>query len=406
MPQRVGPGVAVGGGVRELAGAAAVEDADEHARHVGSSSVSAGGVEDRGVGRAAPAAPRPRVRLQKDLAQMLHGDVSIELRGRHAGVAEHLLHAAQVGAAGKQVRGERVTEGVGAGLAEHVGAREDLAQQVVETLARERTATRVEKELRPAASAQQLATAVAQVPPERRGRRSAHGHDALLVALAHAAHEPALDVDVALAQPKELARRAARSRTAARGPPGRAGPAGRRARPWPARPRPPRPRALAGAAAALGRAQAGGGVVGAHALAHEIGVEGAHARRAARHAGRGAVAAAAGEELLHVADGGRRRTDASPREKARRASAGRGRRRSPCWRSCRARSARSRGTPGRRGREAARDGRRRRRHGRAPRRASARPHAPARGRGGTAARAVRGGCTRAASARARTRRRA
>src|SRR5450759_769907 len=88
--------------------------------------------------------------LQKDLAQMLHGDVSIELGGRHAGVAEQLLHAAQVGAAGKQVRGERVTEGVGAGLAAHVGAREDLAQEVVETLARERTAARVEKELRPA----------------------------------------------------------------------------------------------------------------------------------------------------------------------------------------------------------------------------------------------------------------
>src|SRR5660398_104972 len=49
---------------------------------------------------------------------------------RHAGGAEQLQHAAQVGAAGEQVRGERVTEGVGAGLAAHVGAREDLAEEV------------------------------------------------------------------------------------------------------------------------------------------------------------------------------------------------------------------------------------------------------------------------------------
>src|SRR5450759_4076463 len=38
VPQGVGPGVAVGGCIRELTGPAAVEDADEHARHVGSSS--------------------------------------------------------------------------------------------------------------------------------------------------------------------------------------------------------------------------------------------------------------------------------------------------------------------------------------------------------------------------------
>src|SRR5450759_759067 len=157
----------------------------------------------RGRGAARP--PRPRMCLQKDLAQMLHGDVSIELGGRHAGVAEQLLHAAQVGAAGEQVRGERVTEGVGAGLAAHVGAREDLAQEVVETLARERTATRVEKDLCPASPAQQLAAAVAQVASERRGRRCAHGDHTLLVALAHAAIEQLEGRQVALAQPQELA---------------------------------------------------------------------------------------------------------------------------------------------------------------------------------------------------------
>src|SRR5665647_3193106 len=49
------------------------------------------------------------------------------------------------------------------------------------------------------------AAAVAQVACERRGRRCAHGDHTLLVALAHAAYEAALDVHVALAQPQELA---------------------------------------------------------------------------------------------------------------------------------------------------------------------------------------------------------
>ena len=65
----------------------------------------------------APSAPRPRVRLEEHLAQMLHGDVRVQLRGRHVGVAEHLLHAAQVGAAGEQMGRERVAERVGAGAA-------------------------------------------------------------------------------------------------------------------------------------------------------------------------------------------------------------------------------------------------------------------------------------------------
>ncbi len=83
-------------------------------------------------------APRPRMRLQEHLAQVLDGDVRVQLRGRHAGVAEHLLDAAQIGAGGEQMRGERVTERVGARLAEHVGAGEDLADDVVDALARQR----------------------------------------------------------------------------------------------------------------------------------------------------------------------------------------------------------------------------------------------------------------------------
>ena len=46
------------------------------------------------------------------LATALVGDVRIELGGAEVGVAEHLLHAAQVGAALEQVRCEGVAEQV------------------------------------------------------------------------------------------------------------------------------------------------------------------------------------------------------------------------------------------------------------------------------------------------------
>ena len=60
----------------------------------------------------------------------------------------------------------------------------------------------------------------------------------------------------------------------------------------------------------LGRAQQGRGIVLADALADEVGVEGAHGRRAARHARRRAVAAGAGEVGAHVV--GRRRARRRP----------------------------------------------------------------------------------------------
>ncbi len=49
-------------------------------------------------------------------------------------MTEHLLDAAQVGARGQEVRGE-LSERVRAGLPEHVGALQNLAQDVVKALA-------------------------------------------------------------------------------------------------------------------------------------------------------------------------------------------------------------------------------------------------------------------------------
>ena len=72
-------------------------------------------------------------------------------------------------------------------------------------MARQRSAARVEEELGAAAAAQQLPSPVAQVASQSSGCRTTHGHHALLVALAGAAQQPTLHVDVPLAQPDELA---------------------------------------------------------------------------------------------------------------------------------------------------------------------------------------------------------
>ena len=52
------------------------------------------------------------VAAEVDVAAAAVGDVRVELGRAEVGVAEHLLHAAQVGAAFEQVRGERVPQQV------------------------------------------------------------------------------------------------------------------------------------------------------------------------------------------------------------------------------------------------------------------------------------------------------
>src|SRR5512133_425120 len=59
------------------------------------------------------AAPRVRMRLEVQLAPPPIGYVRVELGRREVGVAEHLLHASEVGAALEEMRGERVAEQMG-----------------------------------------------------------------------------------------------------------------------------------------------------------------------------------------------------------------------------------------------------------------------------------------------------
>ena len=105
VPERVRPGVAVVGGVGQLARTAGVEHDHEGAPVHGRDSTC-----DVRPSRG------PRVGVEVDVLQAVRREVGVELRGGDVGVAEHLLQAAQVAAAGEQVRRERVPERVRAHL--------------------------------------------------------------------------------------------------------------------------------------------------------------------------------------------------------------------------------------------------------------------------------------------------
>ena len=110
-------------------------------------------------------------------------------------MAEHLLDAAQVGAAFEQVRGERVPQQVRVdALGLEAGPPGQAAQDQEGAGAGERAALGVEEELRPVALVE-VGAPVREVAPQRLDRVPADRDDALLVALAGAADEPLLEVD-------------------------------------------------------------------------------------------------------------------------------------------------------------------------------------------------------------------
>ena len=129
---------------------------------------------------------RVRVRLEVGLAPPPVGDVGVELGRRQVGVAEHLLDAAEVGAAFEQVRRERVAEQVGvdaAGL--EAGLLGEPAQDQEGAGAGQRAALRVQEELGPVAAVE-VGAAAREVAAERLDRRAADRDDPLLVPLADA----------------------------------------------------------------------------------------------------------------------------------------------------------------------------------------------------------------------------
>ena len=113
---------------------------------------------------------RVRVRLEVQLAPAAVGDVRVELGRAEVGVAEHLLDAAQVGAALEQVRRERVAEQVRVhALRLEAGLRGQPAQDQERAGARERAALRVQEELGPVAAVE-VRAAAREVAPQRLGR--------------------------------------------------------------------------------------------------------------------------------------------------------------------------------------------------------------------------------------------
>src|SRR5438105_1068927 len=141
------------------------------------------------------AAPGVWMGLVVQLAAPPIGYVRVELGRREIGVPEHLLDASEVGSALEQVGGERVAQQVRMdALGLQAGAAGEPAEDQERAGAGERAALRVQEELRPV-PAVEVGPAAREVPAQRLGGLAADGDDALLPALAHAADEPALEVD-------------------------------------------------------------------------------------------------------------------------------------------------------------------------------------------------------------------
>ena len=76
------------------------------------------------------------------VSYMVAAHVRIDLRRRHAGVAEHGLHAAQIGSASQQVSRKRMPKLVRVNAAAQANAARIAADDFPETLACERAPAR------------------------------------------------------------------------------------------------------------------------------------------------------------------------------------------------------------------------------------------------------------------------
>jgi hypothetical protein len=115
-------------------------------------------------------------------------------------VAEHLLHAAQVGTAFQQMRRERVAEQVGVDASRfETGLRGAFAEDQERSCARERPSLRVQKQLRTMAPVE-VRTPTGEVTAECLHGLAANRDDSFLVALADAAHESVVERDAAFVE--------------------------------------------------------------------------------------------------------------------------------------------------------------------------------------------------------------
>ena len=138
--------------------------------------------------------------LEVDVSSPPVGDVRVALRRPEVGVAEHLLHGAEVRSALEEMRRERVPEEVGVDAARleacPIG---QLAQDEKGTGAGERAAACVEEELR-AVAAIEVRAAEREVPADGLGSGAPERYEALFATLAEHADDALLDCDAALLQ--------------------------------------------------------------------------------------------------------------------------------------------------------------------------------------------------------------
>ena len=260
---------------------------------------SCGGCSRGGGGNTGTA--RVRVRLEVELAPAAVGDVRVQLGRGEVGVPEHLLDAAQVGAA-LRAGGSRTSGGGGA------GGRARLEAGLRGELRRMRKApARVSGPpwaLRKSSGrwpAVEVGPAAREVAAQRLDRLPADRDDPLLVPLADAADDAGVEVDAALSRPTASLTRSpapyrsstrARSRRS-RGPVPFAASTSRSASPG---------ESVRGRRRVAARkVQLGGRVVGSLAEQDEVAEERTYCGRAARHGrGREPLRAEIGEVALEL----------------------------------------------------------------------------------------------------------
>ena len=121
--------------------------------------------------------------------------MGIELGRTEVGVAEHLLHAAEVGAAFEEMGGERMTQEMGMDAARlQAGFVRQAPEDEKDACARERPALRVQEELGAVATVE-VRTPAGEIAPQGLGRFTTERDDPLFISLAQAAHDPVVEID-------------------------------------------------------------------------------------------------------------------------------------------------------------------------------------------------------------------
>ena len=144
------------------------------------------------------------VGAEVELAAAAIADMRVKLGRGEVGVAEHLLNAAQVGAAFEEVGRERVPEQVRVdALGVEAGFLGKPAQDQEDARAGEAAALGVEEELGTSAPVE-VWPASREVAPERVGCRPAERHDPLLAALPGRPDDALFEIDVHLPEADEL----------------------------------------------------------------------------------------------------------------------------------------------------------------------------------------------------------